>query len=204
MLDIKFKKRPTLGEACFRKYERDIADATKGTIVVDPMERKPPMKASSYAVQIRDALKSFATEHWASTLVPPLYEVERIKVRITEDDRVALVNEYEDRMGTKDKDNKPKTSIIVGVDGTIVRGFQKDPVTKEKTTIVKWPEEKDMALGICRRYHTAEKEWPGPATVNLIHCPDEAEQKKVLELEKTFPTLEIENVFNGYYRINRW
>ncbi len=204
MLDIKFKKRASLNEANFRRFENDIANACKGTIIIDPMKRIPPLKATSYSVQIRDAMKSFNTEHWGSTIITPCYEMNRIKVRITEDDKVALVNEYEDRMGTAKKNALPKTSIIVGPNGVIVKGFQKDPVLPEKTFIYQWPEEKEKAIGMCISTHEADSDWPGSATVHLIKCENESEWDAIKNLEKTYRTLTIEEVGVGCFRVLRW
>ena len=204
MEELKFKKRASLGEKCFRRYEQDIGQATKGTFVVDPMALVPPMKASSYAVQIRDAMKSFTTEHWHSLVVPAMYEMSRIKVRVTEDDRVALVNEFEDRMKKKKSDDAPLTSIIVDENGNITRGFQKDHITPEKTFKYLWPEQRDNVFLVCMKYHNAVSDYPGTATVNLIYCQNSSEWKEVKGLEKKYDTLDIEEVGKGWFRINRW
>ncbi len=204
-MKLEFKERSTLGEMSFRKFEHDIAAACKGTIVINTLKRIPSLKPSSYAVQVRDALKSFATNNWGSTLIPPCYEVGRIKVRITKDEQVALVNEYEDKMGTKNdrlSGISKEVRVVVDKDGNYVKGGGAQKQECLFFLDYRYPGQLDEIMEISGKMNAREDGKYGLDWLVKVKVEDEddaadLEQKVV----SSYPDLMIEILDHKYYRI---
>jgi len=97
--EIKIKPRESLREPNFRRHEQKIARACKGSFLIDPKTENPPCKASSLSVSIREAMRGFRLYNYYSNLIPVNYPMKNIQLFETEDEKVYMRNETEDKLG---------------------------------------------------------------------------------------------------------
>lgn len=114
--DVKIKPREGLREPNFRKYEDYIARACKGSVVISPVG----MKASTFVVMVREAIRGFKLYNYYSNKIPVNYELRRLQVFETEDDKVLIKNEHEDKLGMKQFNEKLEDYPATIVDGKVV------------------------------------------------------------------------------------
>ncbi len=205
---LKFKPRAGLGEMAFRKYEKIIADACKGSFEIDPITCNPPLKASSFAVGLRDALKGFKTYDYASTMIPPAYEVNRIKVRELEDGTVAILNDYADKMELKN-DRLAKisdeVSVLIDSEGNYIKGFgsQKDICTQ--FIDYKYPDQLDEIMEMAGKIITREGGKYGLDWLIKVKIPTEEDKFDVKQVvENKYPDIVVEYLGHLYCRIKTY
>lgn len=117
-------ERETQQEPHFRKFEPWIAKACKGTVVMDPQVDAPePVKQSSLALYLREAILSHRRNHWNSPSIPVGYDLKHLQVKQTKDGKVVILNEYQDHQNSLVKPEDIKTVLIK--DGKVAAILQK-------------------------------------------------------------------------------
>lgn len=112
--------RPAMGQSAFRRYEKWIARATKGSYVVG-VEELDGTKASSWAVGFNEARRGFLKFHYHSYEIPIGYDLSKIKVKVGVDGRVLVENKWEDEQEkVKLAEKANSMSVVVDANGAVV------------------------------------------------------------------------------------
>lgn len=92
--------RETLREPAFRRFEPFLARGCHGTVVIR-MEEVPGMKLKpkSFITRFLEARLGFQRYGYESSLIPPGYDLNKIKISETHDGKVMLSNPEADKMG---------------------------------------------------------------------------------------------------------
>lgn len=195
--EVQVKPRYSMSEEAFRKYEEIIGYATKGTYDVDPLHLPKPLKQSTLAVNIREAIRGWKKFGYVSKVIPIGYEMGRIKVLELTNGKVRLQNEYADKVMRVDKRVELK-SIIVDSGGMIVQFNQKEEVPQESRRwmhevepleLQKWCEE--LKANPTWRINIA---W-------LIKANGPEDVEFLTNIKRQYEGLDVEELDHGWWRL---
>jgi len=195
--EVEVKPRYSMSEEAFRKYEEYIGIATKGSFEVNPLSLPKPLKQSTLAVNLREAIRGLKKYGYRSKVVPIGYELGRIRVLELTNGNVWLRNEYADQMGKVEKRLELK-SIVVDANGAIVKLNQKVEIPEEQRRwmrelevmeVQKWCEE--LKANPMWRINTA---W-------LIKATVEEDVEFLREIRKSYEGVDVEELDHGWWRL---
>lgn len=195
----KLAVRESLRETAFRRYERIIGDATKGSLVVDPRLQVPAMKTSSFKVGVREAIAGQRKFNYQSKYIPQGYDLGKIVVRELEDGRVWLQNIHQDTMN-KTSAMEIEASLVVDVNGNVAGWNQKIKVEPEnmrrmevmvEEEIEKWCVELDQDKNL-----RSQIAWLVRATQ-----PSEVEFFRTMRMK--YEGVDFEKLNHGWWRVGR-
>jgi len=174
--------RPACSEVAFRRYEAHIAQACTGSFTLDPQLLTPPLQPKSYVSAARDALLGYRTHGYPSTMIPPAYEVERIRVRALADGTVQWLNTYEDRMRERGDSN---ASVLIR-NGLVVQVKQREQ-PKRTLVVREWSDRTTLAALV-------DGELNGFTTLVLLH--------PLAEIDRSvWDNLSFEPLAEGWWRV---
>jgi len=201
--EIKLKPRPGLQEVSFRRYEKWIARACKGSVSIDVKNLIPPCKASSFMVGIRDAMRGFRLYDYKSTEIPAGYDVGRISVHETEDGRIYLRNEFEDKTGMEAFREKVKvmegqTTVDVDENGKLLRRTRRDAYLSENRFILKT--QRDEFLKMCEQIQ--EKKFsPWDNWVGVQTDGSDEENELIEKIWRSFSRISSEKLQHNWWMV---
>ena len=198
-----------MGPSAFRRYEKWIARATKGSYVMS-VEELDGTKGSSWAVGFNEARRGFLKFHYKSFEVPVGYDLSKIKVKVGVDGRVLVENRWEDereKAAVAEKSNS--MSVVVDSNGVVVHWNSKD-----KPEVVYVPEEQVEAC----IYSFQQGEVDGFKNCFLVKVSEEkllhrfekalwAQSERVrlkdasAPVEGKIPGVEVEKLDNKWWRL---
>lgn len=196
---VEEKPRYSQSEEAFRRYESYIGQATKGSLEINPKLLPKAMKSSSLAVGIREAIGGYRKYGYWSQVIPPRYDMRRIRVVELTNGNVMLKNEYEEEMARLNKVEEMKT-LLVDMNGNIVAMNQKTEIPEadrrlmvelEPTEVQKWCEE------------LMEKPTWRNCFAWLVKGTTQAEVEFLKEIGKHYEGLEFEQLDHGWWRLFR-
>lgn len=187
-------------ESAFRKYEEWIAQATKGSVIIDPMTLSRPVKASSFKVALREAIRAAKLFKYNSIKIPVDFDYGRLKVQELSDGRVRIFNEYQDRKNHLQSKVEEK-SVIVDLDGNVAHSNQKEVIHPENTRRAEF--DPNLMLVWCDeringplKNKRSELLWMFKAM-----CPEDIEMIKMIPTQ--YPELDVEELGHGWWRLHK-
>lgn len=197
--EVQPKPRQGMGEAAFRRYEVYIGQATKGSVTIKPWTLIPPVKASSFVVGVRDAIRGYKIYGYNSKEIPLGYPIERLKVREMMDDSVKIENTYEDRVNKTRKAETDK-SLLLDENGTIIyNSFAKNFPIREEVRIRF--DETDKLVDICTRMQAKKFGEFDYGIAVLIETSDEQDDEAIRDVKKTYNNVDSEKVGTRWWRL---
>jgi hypothetical protein len=198
--NIAVKVRESLREPAFRRYEDWIGQATKGSVIIDTIALIPSVKASSFKVGIREAMRGFRLYNYKSDKIPFNYNLKQIVIQELEDGRVRLYNEQADRINSAQAKLEQK-SVIVDIDGNVAHSNQKEIIHPENTRKVEF--DPNIMLQWCDeringplKTKRSELLWMFKAM-----CPEDVEMIKMIPTQ--YPELDVEELGHGWWRLHK-
>lgn len=186
-----------MSEEAFRKYEEIIGYATKGTYDVDPLHLPKPLKQSTLAVNIREAIRGWKKFGYVSKVIPIGYEMGRIKVLELTNGKVRLQNEYADKVMHVEK-RVEKKSIIVDSEGAIVQLNQRVEVPQENR---RWmPELEPLELQKWCEELRANPTWRID-TAWLIKANGPEDVEFLTNIRRHYEGVDVEELDHGWWRL---
>ena len=197
----KLAVRESLRETAFRRYERFIGDATKGSLVVDPKMQVPAMKSSSFKVGVREAIAGKIRFNYNSSFIPPDYDLRKIVVRELEDGKIWLHNEHQDTLNKRVivNDEIPAT-LVVDSDGNLAAKNQKAEI--ESKNVRHMPTlERELLEGWCKELD-ADKTLRSQIAW-LVRATQPEEIAFFRELQMKYEGVDFEKLNFGWWRVGR-
>lgn len=195
--EVQVKPRYSMSEEAFRKYEEIIGYATKGTYDVDPLHLPKPLKQSTLAVNIREAIRGWKKFGYVSKVIPIGYEMGRIKVLELTNGKVRLQNEYADKVMHVEK-RVEKKSIIVDSEGAIVQLNQRVEVSQENR---RWmPELEPLELQKWCEELKANPTWRID-TAWLIKANGPEDVEFLTNIRRHYEGVDVEELDHGWWRL---
>ena len=197
--EIKVKPRQGLSEAAFRRYERWIGQATKGSVMIKPWELIPPVKASSFVVGIRDAIRSYKINGWSSREIPLGFAIERLKVKELTNDCVLIENTYADRVNQTRK-AETEQSLLLDENGIIVyNAYAKaNPIRQEIRINF---EDADKLVEVCTQMQAKKTGEFDYGIAVIVETNGEQEDEAIREVGKTYSNVASEKVGTRWWRL---
>lgn len=197
--EVQPKPRQGMGEAAFRRYEVYIGQATRGSVTIKPWTLIPPVKASSFVVGIRDAIRGYKIYGYNSKEIPLGYPIERLKVREMMDDSVKIENTYEDRVN-KTRKIETEKSLLLDENGTIIyNAFAKANPIREEIRI--GYEDEAKLIDVCTRLNNKKQGEFDYGIAVLVETNTPEEDDAVRDVKKLYPNVDSEKVGTRWWRL---
>ncbi len=198
----KLAVRESLRETAFRRYERIIGDATKGSLVVDPSLQVPAMKASSFKVGIREAIAGCIKFNYNSRFFSPDYDLRKIVVRELADGKIWLNNAHQDTLNKRAVvvEEEFPASLVVDSDGNIAAKNQKTIILDQNVrrmqvvdrgVIEQWCKELDQDKNL-----RGQIAW-------LVQATQQDDLAFFKEMQRKYEGVDFEKLNFGWWRVGR-
>ena len=198
--------RQGLREASFRKYEKFIEGATRGSYKVDPLSTSGPRKVSSFMVGLRDAIRGWKRFGYHTDKWPADYDVGRIKVCEGKDGMVIVENEYEDaqkkRQEQVEKMKKVIPYTVLGVEEPKVVNITRVNHTPMSINFMYVNRDAHLikeAMEQCQLGDSGTKN--GRLHTFLVYCASEEEEKKLKMWKGDYDNADLEVCNGGWWAI---
>lgn len=197
--EVQVKPRYSMSEEAFRKYEEIIGYATKGTYDVDPLHLPKPLKQSTLAVNIREAIRGWKKFGFVSKVIPIGYEMGRIKVLELTNGKVRLQNEYADRVNQTRK-AETEQSLLLDENGIIVyNAYAKaNPIRQEIRINF---EDADKLVEVCTQMQAKKTGEFDYGIAVIVETNGEQEDEAIREVGKTYSNVASEKVGTRWWRL---
>lgn len=184
--------RHSLSEKAFRRFEDYIAAATKGSYIIDPLE-KENIRASSFLTGIREAVLGWKTYHYPTKKWGIDCDLDRITFRLGEDEKVIAENKWADRLNKK---REQEMSVVVAND-KLVWQQQKEAF---QTEVRLGFDRKEELLKTLEQIDKGQEPNPWKNLV-LVKAANADEDEAMENIKKDFSNLESERLQEGWWRI---
>ena len=193
------KPRQGLGETAFRRYEKWIGQATKGSVTIKPWELIPPVKSSSFVVGVRDAIRGYKINGWSSKEIPLGFAIERLKVKELVNDSVLIENTYADRVNKSRKIETEKSLLLDESGAIIYNAFAKaNPIRQEIRINF---DEADKLVEVCTRLQAKKLGEFDYGIAVLVETNGEQDDEAIREVKKTYNNVDSEKVGSRWWRL---
>lgn len=187
--------RPAMNETAFRRYEKWIARATKGSYMMEKA-MLGETQANSWAVGFNEARRGYLKYGYGSVQIPLGYDLSKIKLRVGMDGRVLVENKWEDEKEARVVEKREEQrSVTVDSNGAVVWFNSK---TKPEVEYVP-----DEQMDACI-FSLQQGETDGFKTCYLVKPTSEANIAKLeasINKTKVIEEVLIEKLDHGWWRL---